>query len=298
METKTFKSQEDNVEITYYSWKVKNPKGAVQIVHGSIEWAARYKDMALALNKAGYSVFAMDIRGHGETGKKDQLGHLADHDGFNLVLKDVHQLNDIIQKNGSGDKLILLGHSMGSFIVRAYATKYNDIDYLIPIGTNHKPKLLIKLMSAISKHNSRKKARLPGTFLNNLSYKAFSKKFKGEEKLAWLSLNEKNRREYEKSEYTGFVMTNKSFLDFARWMKMFTSKKEVSKMDKKLKILFLNGTHDPVGSMGKEPKKANSLYKKLGYQSSHKEYTNLRHEIHNEDDKQKVFKDIIEFISK
>ena len=297
--TKSFISKQDKTKITYYEWTTKKPKGIFQIVHGSIEYALRYEKLAKALNKAGYSVYAMDIRGHGETGKRGTMGFIAPENGAELVMSDVHQMFDIIKKeNKTNKKTILLGHSMGSFIVRAYATQYKDFDGLIAIGTNHRPKVLINLLSTIASIKSRKQADQPADLLNKMSYKAFDKPFKGEGDLAWLSLSEKNRKNYAASPLTSFEMTNKAMYDFSVWLKLMTSKKEVSKMDKKVPVLLLNGSRDIVGLMGKDVIRAKNFYTKLGYDTTHCQYENMRHEILNEDISGDVEKDIIKFANK
>ena len=56
------------VEISYYEWPVANPRAIVQIAHGLGEHARRYDDMAATLNREGFSVYADDHRGHGQTG--------------------------------------------------------------------------------------------------------------------------------------------------------------------------------------------------------------------------------------
>lgn len=296
MTKKTFKSSIDKEEIFYYSWKIKNPKAVFQIVHGSIEYAMRYDEMAKHLNKAGYSVYMMDVRGHGETGRKNTFGHFADVDGSINVLQDVNDINEIIRKENKGKEIVLFGHSMGSFIVRAYATKYDDISMLIPCGTNHPPKPTIKLLASVSKKKSKKHGSEAGVFLSNLSYKAFDKKFKGQGELAWLSKSEQNRKNYQASDLTKFQMSNKAFNDMATWMKAFTNKKTVSNLDKNVPILLLNGKEDPVGNMGKDVRKATKFYSKLGYKVKHIEYDGMRHEITNEDDRKKVFNDIVDFV--
>lgn len=296
MTTNKFKAKDDK-EIVYYSWEVKNPKAVFQIVHGSIEYAQRYDEFAKALNKEGFSVYAMDVRGHGAT-ETENRGHIADSQGADLVLEDVHHLNNIIKEKNKDLKIVLLGHSMGSFIVRAYVTRYNDVNMLIAIGTNHKPKAMINLLRYISKIKTiRRGGAKPGKFLNDLSYKAFDKKFKGQGDLAWLSLSKENRKNYRKSDLTKFIMSNQSFYEFSTWMKMFTNKSEVQNMSPDLRILLLNGTDDPVGSMGKEVVKANKMYTKLGYYCAHIEYRDLRHEILNEETRDLVYEDIIGFVS-
>jgi len=44
------------IEIFFYEWRVATPKAIVQIAHGLGEHARRYDDMALTLNRAGFSV--------------------------------------------------------------------------------------------------------------------------------------------------------------------------------------------------------------------------------------------------
>src|SRR6187399_553490 len=63
----TFEDAE-GVSIHYYVWRASSPKAVVQIVHGVGEYATRYEELAQALTAAGYTVYASDLRGHGQTG--------------------------------------------------------------------------------------------------------------------------------------------------------------------------------------------------------------------------------------
>ncbi len=56
------------VDIVFYEWPVADATAVVQIAHGLGEHARRYDQMAAALNRAGFSVYADDHRGHGQTG--------------------------------------------------------------------------------------------------------------------------------------------------------------------------------------------------------------------------------------
>jgi alpha-beta hydrolase superfamily lysophospholipase len=64
---RTFKDTQ-GVAISFYEWPVANSKAVIQIAHGLGEHARRYDDMAAALNRAGFTVYADDHRGHGQTG--------------------------------------------------------------------------------------------------------------------------------------------------------------------------------------------------------------------------------------
>lgn len=290
MEKKIYTSKIDNQKIVYYTWKVKNPKGVLHLVHGSIDYALHYKDLIDFMNDNNYSVYAMDLRGHGETVKNDIKGYFG-KDGHLNVLDDVHNLNEIIKKENRGLDITLLGHSMGSFIVRSYITKYNDVNKVIAVGTNHPSWFMNSTMIAISKMS---KGEKPGKFINNLSYVPFNKKFKSEkDRLSWLSKNLDNRNIVKASPHTKFIMTNNGFYTMGQWIKMFKDKK----IDNRIPVLLLNGSDDPVGKNGKEVRKALRHYKKLGYDVEHIEYNRLRHEILCEDEP-KVFEDIIHFIEK
>lgn len=291
----TFKASVDGEKIVLYKAVVKSPKAVVQIVHGSIDHATRYVKFVEYLNKQGFSVYLMDIRGHGETGEGKPRGYFHEKDGATMVLADVHDINEMIQKENKGKKIILFGHSMGSFIVRAYATQYGDVDMLIPCGTSHSPKPLVSLLHHISCKKSKKHGAEEGTFLANLSYKAFDKPFKGEGSLAWLSKDKANRAAYRKSPYTNFQMSNKGFNDMAKWMKMFHSKSLIVRQ-RKIPVLLINGEKDPVGAMGKEVNKAFKFYKKNYFDVKHIQYPTLRHEILNEKEQKDVFKDIVTWI--
>ena len=63
----TFEDAE-GVSIHYYVWRAGSPKAVVQIVHGVGEYATRYEELAQALVAGGYTVYASDLRGHGQTG--------------------------------------------------------------------------------------------------------------------------------------------------------------------------------------------------------------------------------------
>ena len=301
MKTREFISKIDKCKITYYTWEVKNPKAVVHIIHGSIEYALRYDNFAQTLNANGYSVYAMDIRGHGETGKRTQFGYFGDKNGYQLVWNDVNTINKIIKKENPNKKIVLIGHSMGSFIARSYVTQYHDVDMLIAIGSAQKPKIQNKFNKFLIKFNliNKNKAKKPGKFFYRMLYLKLAKPFKKEnDPLAWLSKKVKNREVYKKSEYTGFMMTNRGFYDMAIWMDVLTNKNQIKNISKNLPILLLNGADDPVGSMGKEIHIAQQWYKKYGLNSTHIEYKNMRHEILNERGKKTVENDILKFIQK
>ncbi|MCR8613151.1 MAG: lysophospholipase [Mycoplasma sp.] len=283
-----------------YIWDdVKKPTGVMQIVHGSAEHAKRYDDFAKFLNKNNIIVYAMDLRGHGQFAKEKNLfGFFAEKNGHKIILEDINMIGKIIKNKYPDLKYTLLGHSMGSFVVRNYASEYDDIDNLIVVGTNHNPKLvsyfaLLVLNLTILFKGKKNINKL----INNMSYKSFNKKIKNAKTDAdWISVNQKNIDNFVKDDLCGFTFTNQGFKDMFNWILNITKAKKIKNVSDNLKILFISGTEDPVGKNGSEVIKAHKNYKKYEKKANIKLYENMRHEILNETEKQIVYDDILKFI--
>ncbi|SDK57033.1 Lysophospholipase, alpha-beta hydrolase superfamily [Cryobacterium psychrotolerans] len=132
------------VEITYYAWPVPNARAVVQLAHGVGEHAGRYAELARALNAAGYTVYADDHRGHGQTGLDQHGGDLSKigrlgPGGMRAAVAGVHQLSGIIRSQQPGLPLVLLGHSWGSFMVQMIMNQYPaDYDAIVLSGTAYR----------------------------------------------------------------------------------------------------------------------------------------------------------------
>jgi len=111
------------VTIHYYVWRAGTPKGVVQIVHGVGEYATRYEDLAQSLVAAGYTVYAGDLRGHGQTGigqwgaDLTKLGKLGPG-GVKAMIAGIRQLSGIAHDEHPKLPLVLLGHSLGSLLAQ------------------------------------------------------------------------------------------------------------------------------------------------------------------------------------
>lgn len=132
------------VTITYYVWPARNPRAVVQIAHGVGEHAGRYSELAGVLNEAGYTVYADDHRGHGQTGLDQHggdaslIGRLGPG-GLLAAVAGVHQLSGIIKEEHPGLPLVLLGHSWGSFMVQMILNKYAaEYDAVVLTGTAYR----------------------------------------------------------------------------------------------------------------------------------------------------------------
>ena len=112
-------------------------KGIYHIVHGMTEHIGRYQRIMNDLALQGYLCVGYDNLGHGYTARdKSELGYIADKNGWDLLARDVKVFADAIKAEyGSDLPYYLMGHSMGSFIVRLACERYFMPDKLIIMGT-------------------------------------------------------------------------------------------------------------------------------------------------------------------
>ncbi len=70
----------DGVPLAYraYALNITPARGSVVLMHGSSASSNSMHPMAHAFAQAGYAVFALDIRGHGESGTKGRIAYVGE----------------------------------------------------------------------------------------------------------------------------------------------------------------------------------------------------------------------------
>jgi alpha-beta hydrolase superfamily lysophospholipase len=118
----------DGSKIFTYRWLPSEPvRGVLQVSHGMGEHALRYREPLQPLIDAGIAIYANDHRGHGRTARdKKDLGDFG-ASGFAGVVDDMARLSRIARQENPGKKLILLGHSMGSFAAQIYVVDHSAL---------------------------------------------------------------------------------------------------------------------------------------------------------------------------
>jgi alpha-beta hydrolase superfamily lysophospholipase len=116
----------DGARIAAYRWAAKGPvKAVLQISHGMGEHALRYLEPLAPLREAGIAIYAEDHRGHGRT-SPDKLGDFGPG-GFASIVDDMATLSALAKRENPGKKLVLLGHSLGSFALQIYLVKHSAL---------------------------------------------------------------------------------------------------------------------------------------------------------------------------
>lgn len=303
-ETFVFKDDE-GVEIHTYKWapdNTKQIKGVLQIAHGMAETAARYERFAEFITNAGYAVYANDHRGHGKTAKTiENVGYIG-QDGFNRMIENMKQLNDIIKKEYPNVPLYLMGHSMGSFLSQGYIEKYGDtINGVILSGTAGKQGALLDFGIIIAKLEMKRRGeRWQSKLLNKLSFGNYNNSFKPvKTEFDWLSSDEKEVEKYINDPFCGTVFTSSFYYDFLRGLKSIHLRSNMERIPKELPIYIFAGEQDPVGNKCKTIKWLIEEYKKLGIKDiEYKFYKNGRHEMLNEINRDEVMNDILLWFNK
>ena len=304
-ETFTYRS-EDGTDVFVYHWKPaakQKVKGAVQIAHGMAETAERYERFARVLTDNGYIVYANDHRGHGRTaGDLDKVGYLADEDGFEHLIRDMHRLTQMIKEANPLLPVFLFAHSMGSFAAQGYVMRYgHEIKGLILSGTNGGQKILHTIALKLSEQEAKRIGRRSRSHrMNTLSFGNYNSKFKPKRtEFDWLSRDTLEVDKYIDDPYCGGIFTAGFFHDFMKLFQVIDNDRNLKKVPKDLPIYLIAGDKDPVGNFGKGVRKLFNRYKRAGIRDiAMKLYPEGRHELLNELNRNEVKKDIIKWLDK
>jgi len=114
----------DGVQLHYHVQRVQDAKGAVVLLPGRTEAVAKYAEVMFDLNAQGYSVYALDHRGQGESERmlpnrfKGYVKHFDDY------VTDLQSFVTTVVLPEQPAKLFLLAHSMGGAVSVLHAAKH------------------------------------------------------------------------------------------------------------------------------------------------------------------------------
>ena len=269
------------------------PKAVVQLVHGMAEHIDRYDAPAKALNAAGYTVVGHTHLGHGEDAAVK--GYFTDQNGWDALEDDVQTLRLKTQERFPTLPYFLLGHSMGSFVVRSYCLRYEKgLAGVIISGTGHFDPAILNVGSFVASVQCLfGMAKKPSNFLNNLNFKANNKQIDNPRTdFDWLSRNAENVDKYIADPLCGFTFTAGGYRDMFAGLKRLYPQ-NLSAMDKDVPVLLFSGDKDPVGACGEGVRKVSEEIIAAGVKDvTLKLYPDGRHEMFNELNSDEVLADL------
>lgn len=270
------------------------PKAILQLVHGMAEYIDRYDETAKQMNEAGFLVVGHTHLGHGPGAQ--QLGHFSKKNGWDALIDDTHALRKETAAAYPNLPYFLLGHSMGSFVVRTYCLKYEQgLAGVILSGTGHfdpitlgAGKLIANLQCALGS------AEKPSKMLERISTSGNNQKYENPRTdFDWISADDAVVDAYLADPYCGFTFTARAYRDmFTGLSRLYP--KYLTEMEKDIPVYLFSGSMDPVGKYGEGVKKVAGEIQAAGVLSvSIKLYEGGRHEMFNERDRQVVWGDLI-----
>ncbi|MBQ7374435.1 MAG: alpha/beta fold hydrolase [Clostridia bacterium] len=275
-------------------------KGVVQLSHGMVDHVGRYGELAEYLTGEGFVFAGNDHLGHGKSvADKADFGFFASKDGYKFVIDDLYAMNAELHKRYEGKPVILMGHSMGSFLARLYAVKYpTSIDGIIIHGTGGKNPalpfgmLVVKLLRLI------KGERYRSPLVKKLSFMGYNSRFdKSEGENAWLTRAGELVSDRDGDERTNFIFTLAGYNDLFTMLGECNGSQWYSDYPKTLPTILIAGTDDPVGNFGEGVREVYDGLSKAGVVSLEIDmYEGARHELFNETNRAEVFRNMCDWL--
>lgn len=299
----TFLSADQKTQIHAVEWLPEGEvKAVVQICHGVAEYILRYEDFADFLTSFDIAVVGHDHIGHGTSVAPGAAPlYFGGEGSWNWVVADIESRRRLAADAFPGVPYFLMGHSMGSFLARTYLIQYpGQVDGAIIMGTGQMSpsligggRLLAKILGKIGGVDK------PSGLVDKIAFGPYNKPFApNRTKLDWLSRNPDNVDRYIADPLCGGTATPGLFREMLSGISLITDPDQVRKMDLHKPVLFISGAMDPVGDCSKGVEKAYAMFQKVGVEDvTLKLYPELRHEILNEEGKELVYGDILDWLA-
>lgn len=291
-----FMSSNGHTKIRTLIWENDETEhiGIFQIAHGLSEHIDRYDEFARFLAADGFIVCGNDHIGHGKSASTfDELGDFGEEDTYVRMIDDMHILHNIMIKRNPGLPYYLFGHSMGSFCARLYAQNFGyELSGLIICGTgNFSDKfapLEIAAELAADKLGRDRRSDAASEIFGTVTSKIY-----GDQDIrAWLSLSRANRENFSSDPLCGGEITLGSSLTVMKLALKSSSKEWYDTFPVELPVLLISGAKDSIGMFGRGVLQVCDGLESRGVETEMILYPGMRHEILNEDDREKVFGDI------
>lgn len=301
-----FTSHDGKTQIKALLWTPESvttsPKGIIQITHGMEEHIGRYTEFANYLAQKGFVVCAQDMLGHGlSVTEADKLSCIPSDGGAGILIEDAHELYKMVaSRYARQTPYFMFGHSMGSYIMRAYTTRYGeDLAGVVLSGAGQQSKFLSLLGNRFAGMLARSKGEdYRSPFLESMSMGAFTKGVKNPRtQYDWLCTDETVVDGFIADPLCGIPFSVGAYAALTEITGEVVSQSSAALVPKTLPILFVAGVLDPVGDQGAGVEKAADHLRSAGVERVEvKLYEGMRHEVINEPNKKEVYADILSWI--
>lgn len=297
----SFLSANQQNTIYYSIWEpAETPRAILVGVHGMAEHRLRYDEFGRFLADHRILFTMHDHLGHGESIRQTkEYGYFGHPNGNEYLLSDIHHQVLLMKEMYPKIPLFIMGHSMGSFLVRQYICQYGALlTGTIILGTGFQPKALLLSGKAITKALSVFGWHFRSRLVYAIAFGSYLKRIKHPKTTRdWTSRDEALVARDIKDPGCMFILTINGFYQMARSIEASQNAQKAHDIPKDLPMLIASGSEDPVGNY-----KAGVILTKEFYEAAHikditlKLYDGDRHEILNELDRQTVYQDLLQWM--
>jgi alpha-beta hydrolase superfamily lysophospholipase len=268
----------DGTRISAWRRDAQGPaKVVLQISHGMGEHALRYAAPLAPLQAAGIAIYANDHRGHGRTAT--MLGDFGPG-GFAGVVDDMAVLSRLARRENPGAKLVLMGHSMGSFALQIYLLQHSG------------------LIDAAVLSGSAALDMLPPPDPSGNALEAFNKPFEpARTPFDWLSRDAAEVDRYIADPLCGFSMNEASMMSLFVAAQPLFAPDALKAIRPDLPLYLFAGDRDPLNAGLTALMPLVQRYRDAGVRDvTHDFYPGGRHEMLNETNREEVVRNLLRFV--
>jgi len=287
----------DGVDVFCRRWLPSGrARAIVVIVHGAAEHSGRYARVAEIMQREGYAVYALDLRGHGQTAGSTGRGRIGPT-GMAGVLDDVDALVRHARTEVGDVPVVLLGHSMGSVVVQAFMVRApHDVSAYVLSGTMGPTEGIDEFVAGMRAAVDAGMADEPLDALAG---------YNASDEPTRTSYDCLSRDEDEVDKYIADPLCgDDNPLTYGYVAVLLETIAEVMESDaiaripKGMPVLLLTGDSDPVSGNGAQVRELERRLRDAGLDVTARYYEGARHEVLNETNRDEVHADLVEWLDR
>jgi alpha-beta hydrolase superfamily lysophospholipase/ectoine hydroxylase-related dioxygenase (phytanoyl-CoA dioxygenase family) len=286
----------DGHRIPVRRWPAPAARAVVQVLHGMAEHSGVYADVATALNAAGLAVVAHDHRGHGLAAAPGAPGDVDAERSWSGVRRDLAVVNADVRRHHPGLPVIVLGHSMGSFLAQDLARSHPDgVDLLALEGSSYEAPWLTALAGLLGRFECwRQGENGRSPLVHSLTFGAYGRAFARPRTLFdWLSRDATFVDRYVGDPLCGFRIANAFWRDFVRGLTTLYRPEAMKRTRADVPVYVFSGACDPVGHRGRGPERLARALREAGSRDvTLRLYPGARHDLLHETNRDEVIADL------